>query len=364
MKIKFITIIIITLFLIVGLSGCTNQKSIETQDDTNNDGFQTYSGTKIKETFAIDEYRGHYMSPNSEILLSYDEQTLHHETTLTVETIETFPLVEGANFVVGYDFKPDGTQFNKAVNLQMVYQDSDIPASVDEENLRIYLYENDQLIEIDDCVADPDYNTITGKIYHFCKYMVCSYTPGGGVRPGSSGYGSNHSAVYTFEVPAQVHDYTSISPDEEEINYGASAYAVWDPQPYVRYYELTIHFNGNPPTPYAWEKEFTEQGEDWGNDPWVQFVDNELLIIGDYEYYPGYGRYLTVYDNFGGTSMFQGKHGTPLGGFKETFYTDKCGWCYLDSISTEKEIMDTEREIKAFAEEYFRDWTVTVRPVT
>ena len=58
---------------------------------------------------------------------------------------------------------------------------------------------------------------------------------------------------------------------------------VWDPQPYVRYYELTLHFNGNEPEPYAWEKEYTEQGQDWGNVPWVQFVDNELLIIGEYE---------------------------------------------------------------------------------
>jgi hypothetical protein len=359
---------VIILLLFLGFSGCTdtneNGSPVNNEDIGNNN---TYTGTILNEEFSINEYRGHYMSTNSEILLSYDEQTLDQKTTLTVATFETFPQIDGAQFVVGYDFGPEGTQFNKAVNFQIVYNDNDLPVGINEEDLRIYLYENDQLTEIDNCVADPDYNIITGKIYQFSQYMVCSYKPGGGTGSGGtggSGSGSNNSAVITFEVPVQVHDKSLLYDDEEEVYYSAGAYIAWSPEPYVRYYELTIHFNGNEPKPYAWEKEYTEQGEDWGNEPWALFVDNELLIIGDHEYYPGHGRYLCDYDNFGGTNHFKGNHGTCLGTFDETFYTDKCRGCYLDSISTEKEIMDTEKEIRAFAEDYFRDWTVTVRPVT
>lgn len=368
MKNKIISIIIIFLLFILGFSGCTDTNengSPVNNEDTGNDN--TYTGTIVNEEFSINEYRGSYMSPNSEILLSYDEQTLDRKTMLTVKTVETFPQIDGAQFVVGYEFGPDGTQFNKAVNFQIVYNDNDVPTDVNEEDLRIYLFENDGLTEIDDCTTSPDYNIISGKIYHFSKYMVCSYTPGGGSSTGGtsgSSSGSNSSAVITFEVPVQVYDKSILSEDEEEVYYSAGGYIAWSPEPYVRYYELTIHQNGNNPEPYAWEKEFTEQGEDWGNEPWVQFVDNELLIIGDPDYYPGHGRYLCDYDNFGGTNHFEGNHGTILGLFKETFYTEKCGGCYLDSISTPKEILYTEKAIKTFAEDYFRDWTVTVRPVT
>ncbi|HMA83227.1 MAG TPA: hypothetical protein VKP59_03265 [Candidatus Thermoplasmatota archaeon] len=369
MKNNLVSIIsIILLLLTVGFSGCndtTETGSLDSTEDNGNDNI--YMGTILSEEFSINEYRGSYMSPNSEILLSYDEQTLDQKTTLTVETVETFPQIDGAQFVVGYDFGPQGTQFNKAVNFQIVYNDNDVPVGVNEEDLRIYLYQNNELAEITDCTVSPEYNIISGKIYHFCQYMVCSYTPGGGTGSGGtggSGSVTNNSAVIAFEVPVQLYDKSILSDDEEEVYYSAGAYIVWSPEPYVRYYELTIHFNGNEPEPYAWEKYYTQQGEDWGNDPWVPYVDNELLIIGDSDYYPGHGRYLGDYDNFGGTDHFEGNHGTIIGLFDENFYTDKCGGCYLDSISTPKQILDTEKAIKAFAEDYFRDWTVTVRPVT
>src|SRR6056297_1907237 len=173
MKNNLVSIIsIILLLLTVGFSGCndtTETGSLDSTKDNGNDNI--YMGTILSEEFSINEYRGSYMSPNSEILLSYDEQTLDQKTTLTVETVETFPQIDGAQFVVGYDFGPQGTQFNKAVNFQIVYNDNDVPVGVNEEDLRIYLYQNNELAEITDCTVSPECNIISGKIYHFCQYL-------------------------------------------------------------------------------------------------------------------------------------------------------------------------------------------------
>jgi hypothetical protein len=370
MHAKYVSICIVLLFVILGWSGCTDldQGGTDTTHDDENGGSNTYSGSIINEIFSIDEQRGTYTSPNSEIYLSYDEATVFQTTNFSVSTVATFPDVDSVLFVVGYDFSPDGTQFNKPVHLQIMYNENDVPPGVDEEDLGIYLYENNDLTKVDNCVIDPDYNMVTGDIFHFCQYLVCSYTTGsGGTGTGgsgnSTGSGSNNSSVYTFEVSLQSYEQSYISPpDYDRETYSTGMFAVWDPQPYVRYYEVTVHFNGNEPEAYAWEKTWRQQGETWGNDPWVQYVDNELFILCEEKYYPGYGKYVGIFNNY--ESKFPGKHAMGFEGVHDLFYNEKCGGCYPDQISTSGEILEYKKQMKEFIEDYYQGWSVTVRAVT
>jgi len=192
--------------------------------------------------------------------------------------------------------------------------------------------------------------------------MVCKYTPGGGAGS-SSGYGANHSAYYTFEVPFEIRE-RSYKPTEKEGElFNVGPWAMWDPVPYVRFYEFTINFNGNEPELFpgsgkSWRKRFETS---WGNPQSIPYDENTIYILGDYKYYPGYGDYISLFDNF--QSEFPGKHGTGFKNIHDTFEDEKSAY-WKNEILTPTEINSLKKEMREFIEEYYRGWTVTVRAVT
>ncbi len=349
MKPKQLALPILLLLLITGLCGCTEQQPTSPDNNIHTSGV-------VDESFTVDALGGRLTTKSDEIQLTISSYCVESETTITIKTIRDQPDTTDATFIVGYEFTPNGLQFKKPVSIQIYYKDADIPAGVEEDTLRLYLYQNDQLSEINSH-AYPEYNYISAQISHFCYYWVAS------PKTSSSSNGSNTSAVYQFEVPVQFGEKEIIDDPAECISpyhiYTYSAFFAWDPQPLVRYYEVTLHMSNNTAKPYKFGYTWREQNdENIGPEKWVQYHENDMMILGEYKYYPGYGTY-------SGTPEIgekaPGMHGIAIFGVHDRF--NLVGDLY-ESMVTQDQIKAYKEEMRLFVEEYVQGWTVTVRAVT
>lgn len=349
MKPMQFTLPILVLILTTGLCGCTEQQP--TPSDNN-----IYTSGVLDESFTVDALGGRFQTQGEELLLTISSYCVDKTTNITIKTLQDKPANTEATFIVGYEFRPDGLQFKKSVHLQINYKDADIPAGVDEDTLRLYLYEDDQLQEITSRVY-PDDNYLSAQISHFCYYWVAS------PKTSSSSNGSNTSVVYQFEVPVQFGEKEHIDNPDEVISpyhsYSYYAYFAWNPQPLVRYYEVTLHMYNNTAKPYKFGYTWREQNYDHiGPEKWVQYHDNDMMILCEYNYYPGYGTYSGV-PEIG--EKAPGMHGIAIFGVQDNF--NLVGDLY-ETMVTADQIKTYKEEMKLFVEEYVHGWTVTVRAVT
>lgn len=348
MKIHHCVLLVILCLITAGLCGCTEQQPTSINGDIKT--------SVVDESFTVDALGGRLTTKGDEIQLTISSYCVETETTITIKTIQDKPDHTDATFIVGYEFTPDGLQFKKPVSIQIYYKDADIPAGVDEDTLRLYLYQNDQPSEIYSHVY-PEYNYISAQISHFCYYWVAS------PKTSSSSNGSNTSAVYQFEVPVQFGEKERIDNPDEVISpyhsYSYYAYFAWDPQPLVRYYEVTLHMHNNTAKPYKFGYSWREQNYDHiGPEKWVKDHENDLYILGEYKYYPGYGKYHGT-SEIGETAPDM--HGITIFGVQDNF--NLVGDLY-ETMVTADQIKTYKEEMKLFVEEYVHGWTVTVRAVT
>lgn len=348
MKTNDCLLLIIPCLLIAGLCGCTEQQPTSTNDNTKT--------SVVDESFMVNALGGRFTTKGDELQLTMSSYCVESEMIITIKTIQEKPANTEATFIVGYEFTPDGLQFKKPVHLQIYYKDADIPAGVDEGTLQLYLYENNQLQEITSRVY-PDDNYLTAQISHFCYYWVAS------PKTSSSSNGSNTSAVYQFEVPVQFGEKELIDNPDEVMSpyhrYSYHAYFAWDPQPLVRYYEVTLHMHNHTAKPYKFGYSWREQNYDHiGLGKWVKDHENDLYILGEHKYYPGYGRYYGL-SEIG--EIAPGMHGIEIFQVRDRF--NMKGDLY-ESMVTADQIKTYKEEMKLFVEEYVHGWTVTVRAVT
>ncbi len=131
-------------------------------------------------------------------------------------------------------------------------------------------------------------------------------------------------------------------------------------KPYVRYYEITPHFNGNtkPTQNLLGSGDFRE----WGKVAWSPLQpysnqENEIYFLGSGAYtYPNPDNYLGIFDN-NLNWREQGLHGTVILSVN-TFFE------YPDRDFTAEEIYNTEKAMREFTQSYIDGWTFTVKPVS
>jgi hypothetical protein len=180
----------------------------------------------------------------------------------------------------------------------------------------------------------------------------------------------NESAIYTFTVTPYITSYesywnSSTNGDLLETTYHITIQITWDKNqaPYVRYYEITPHFNGNSkPTQNIWggSTEFRE----WGIKPWApvglsSWVENEIYFIGSGALtYPNPANFRGIFDNSYDWQR-DGLHGLVIGSMTTTYE-----WKFADSGATAADLEQTEKAMDAFAKSYFEGWTFTVKPVS
>jgi uncharacterized membrane protein len=111
----------------------------------------------------------------------------------------TTPAVSEDNAIVGlaYEIGPSGATFDPPINLTFVYDDSMLPAGVNEENLVIATWQGGEWIELDGCTIDSVNNTISVPVSHFSVFTVMTK-----MSPAS------------FRITKLAVDPTEIGPDE------------------------------------------------------------------------------------------------------------------------------------------------------
>jgi len=345
------------MFLSLLISGCT-----ETENNTST----SYKGTLISEEFIVNDAGGVFSTSGDEVILNIADDVVDQEIRLTVQTIKDFPMNPEYLYVVGYRFGPLDIQILKSATLQIHYSQSDVPSSIDERNLKMYLYENGILSEVPFCSTYPEYDYVQGQISKLGEYWICCSSSSSGTSGGTSGSSSNTTAntssVYTFDVMymeiIETHTKDNRSDWYASERYGLKAYFIWDPVPYVRYYEIELHTNGTQPIALksgSWREMMYYSS---GGSPQERYHEGDVYILGEYQYYPGYGQYLTIYDNI--RSLFPDKHGFDIFGVYDNFDISDYSYSSVPEADVERYI----DEMNEFFYEYIDGWTVTVRAVT
>ncbi len=74
---------------------------------------------------------------------------------------------------LAYKFRPSGANFDPPITLEFIYDPDAIPEGVDEEDLALAYYDNDddEWIELDGTI-DPNTHTITASVSHFTTFAI------------------------------------------------------------------------------------------------------------------------------------------------------------------------------------------------
>lgn len=351
----------ITAIGVILLSGCTNQT---TNNNTNN----TPTQETIHDEFATNAAGGSYDLANGLVHFDVPENAIQQQITLTVDSVDDPPYDTDIVLINCYSFGPAWTMFNDNINLTLQYDPSKIPSNISTSILNLFSIPDQETSwsKIQNCVVDTTHQTVTGPILHFSMIGV-GYNPKD--HPQSDHNQNNSSAIITFEVPVQLFEYESSyawpsHPQDVDYTYYCGAYIAWEPQPYVRYYAVTTHYNGNPSHnqsifSYCYYP-------DWGKTECPLLPrsepDGKIVFLGPYELVPSpnpldyYGLYTlsSYFDPIWGIDLNQ--HGMSVSSIDASFdYYD--GWTRAQ--------MDTiEKEAYEFLQKYVQGWTYTVEPFT
>lgn len=93
------------------------------------------------------------------------------------ETVGPPPLPESGHVIgIAYDFNPDGATFDPAIELEIRYDPSEIPNSIDEEDFIIAYYDEKAAKWVAlDSVVDIEADTISTEVSHFTTFAVLAY---------------------------------------------------------------------------------------------------------------------------------------------------------------------------------------------
>jgi len=260
-----------------------------------------------------------------------------------------------------YEFGPDGTVFSTSITIKIRYDLNSLSLNYDQDDLSLFLYENNNWNEI--LNSKFKHNYIQGEISHFSKIGIGVFTDYENLEESderNEDEEENNSASISFEVPVEVHHWTDYYVDkdgeihEDASNFVSAAYIHWEPQPYARYYEFSLNFNGNDPAPNSFPSSC-----DWSK--------RNLNYCGynNYYYKEGETYYLCVDESCGieNINNYQGlcynfdkfeidfigeHHGRYIGGIQECLPVDPA----------------VQLEMETFTEEYFNGWTATIRAVS
>lgn len=116
------------------------------------------------------------------IILGPDSKPLNHIFTGVVDPFTKSPptdIPDKCYFVNIYEFIPEGTRFSKPVNIQLSYEESDIPGGINETTLKIFNLNSDTgEWTFIPSTTNPNANTVTFSTDHFSIYaLIASAMP-------------------------------------------------------------------------------------------------------------------------------------------------------------------------------------------
>jgi hypothetical protein len=342
----------ITAISVLLVSGCTNQTP------NNNNTSQT-----IHDEFSVNATGGDYELGDGLAFITVPQDAVGQQITITMDSVVDPPYDTNLTFLNCYTFGPEGTVFASPITLGLTYDSSRIPSGVPAENLSLYMLSGTIWSMIQNYVVDTSRNRVSGPVFHFSMVGVGLIPPEVLEKTKERNESQkNNSASITFEAPVQIYQFETnytpwpTRPTEIDYSYHCGGYIAWDPSPYVRYYELNIHYNGNsihtqnlvgscdyrawganwcPLYPYVWDETTTKY---IGGLP----VPDEINFIG-------------TFDNDKFAFGFD-KHGTTVFNIYSDFdHSEGLSRAQIDAV---------EKEMLEFTERYVAGWTFTVKNVS
>jgi hypothetical protein len=177
---------------------------------------------------------------------------------------------------------------------------------------------------------------------------------------------TNTSAIITFTVKPTMVSHVYIDNNTrgelETTRYDLNIQITWDANqaPYVRYYEITPHYNGNPqPNQNLFS---TGDFRTWNSTGYMAhfpLIENEIYFLGSGALtYPNPRNFLGPFDN----NINWKRDG--INGVVIAVITTEYEWKFADWNATPAQLEATEKAINDFAQSYFEGWTFTVKPVS
>ncbi len=77
-----------------------------------------------------------------------------------------------------YQYRPDGTQFSKPVQITLVYDPANVPSGASESSIRLHTVQNGQWVPVTGSSVDTTLHTVTGQTTHFSIYGAVAAQPG------------------------------------------------------------------------------------------------------------------------------------------------------------------------------------------
>ena len=77
-----------------------------------------------------------------------------------------------------YQYRPDGTQFSKPVQVTLVYDPANVPSGASESSIRLHTVQNGQWVPVTGSSVDTTLHTVTGQTTHFSIYGAVAAQPG------------------------------------------------------------------------------------------------------------------------------------------------------------------------------------------
>jgi hypothetical protein len=103
-------------------------------------------------------------------------QSGSYVSTKAIKTGEPTPPKDGNIIGLPYQLGPEGATFDPPVTLKMIYDPSQIPSGVDENNLKIGYWDGN-MWQVQDSTVDSANHTVITQINHFSEYAVISVPP-------------------------------------------------------------------------------------------------------------------------------------------------------------------------------------------
>lgn len=136
------------------LSGCGSTESAD------NKGF-TFTGPD----------GGTVQSSDGKASVNIPAGALAEETAITVKPSSDVP---AGNIGPAYEFLPAGVNFLKPVTITISYEDSAIPAGLDESDLCLAIVVNSEWEQIASSVVDAQNNIVSSEVSHFSRLSIMS----------------------------------------------------------------------------------------------------------------------------------------------------------------------------------------------
>jgi len=372
MKKKITPLAIILILTIMVFCGCNEQQN-------NNNGLDI----GLTDTFSVDSTGGDFSIFDDNVMLNIQAESVTETVDITVETINN--PVEDPDLIMFscFEFGPDGTTFNKPIDLIIRYNADNLPDGVEENDIKIYLLNEGEWEVIDDSFANEAMGWSVASITHFCKMGGGAPAPSNNDNNNGNGNDDsddeNGSAQIWFKPNIEIGQYSYRGPgcgpyyEDKKSHTEYTTYAViwWDPISYVHYYNLKYEFNGNPPKPTAPSCNFRDWGKYWCElkTPWGPDEGYIYNLGGD----PNLEGYSGTFDNPGkivceyidGDDMKEvfrhriwpeGKHGF-------TFFLIHDQVRDAEEL-TEYDTLNLENEMLAYVQDYIDKWEIWVRGVT